>query len=94
MLAVALRLVHNGDISLLRIIEALSTAPARLLGLEAGTLRPGSPADLILIDTERPWVVEETKLRSRSKNTAFEGARLQGMVLQTMVDGRTVYSTK
>ena len=76
-------------------VEALlSTAPARLLGLEAGTLKPGSPADIVLVDLDRPWVVEEHKLRSRSKNTAFEGARLQGMVLQTLVAGRTVYSTE
>lgn len=93
LLAVALRLVHGGDISLLRLIEVLSTAPARLFGLDGGTLKPGNAADLIVIDPERPWVVEEQKLRSRSKNTAFEGARLQGMVLQTLVAGRTVYST-
>lgn len=93
LLAVALRLVHNGDLSMLRIIEALSTAPARLLGLNAGTLQTGRPADLILIDAEKPWVVEEANLRSRSKNTAFEGAQLQGMVLQTLVAGRTVFST-
>ncbi|MEZ5811503.1 MAG: dihydroorotase [Rhizobiaceae bacterium] len=94
LLAVALRLHHGGDVPLTRLVEALSTAPARLLGLEAGTLKPGSPADIVLVDLDRPWVVEEHKLRSRSKNTAFEGARLQGMVLQTLVAGRTVYSTE
>lgn len=94
LLAVALRLHHGGDVPLMRLVEALSTAPARLLGLEAGTLKPGSPADMILVDLDRPWVVEEHKLRSRSKNTAFEGARLQGMVLQTLVAGRTVHSTE
>lgn len=94
LLAVALRLVHSGDVALPRLIEALSTAPARLIGLDAGTLKPDSPADLIVFDPERPWVVEEGKLRSRSKNTAFEGARLQGMVLQTMVAGRTIFSVK
>lgn len=93
LLAVALRLVHGGDISLLRLIEVSSTAPARLFGLDGGTLKPGSSADMIVFDPDRPWVVEEQNLRSRSKNTAFEGARLQGMVLQTMVAGRTVYST-
>ncbi len=93
LLAVALRLFHNKDVSLPRLIEAMSTAPARLLGLEAGSLKPGSPADMIIVDLDRPWIVEEKKLLSRSKNTAFEGARLQGMVLQTLVAGRTVYST-
>ena len=93
LLAVALRLFHNDDISISRLIDALSTAPAKLLGIDAGTLKPGSPADVVIVDTERPWVVEEKNLHSRSKNTAFEGARLQGMVLQTLVAGRTVYST-
>lgn len=91
--AAALRLVHSGDVGLLRLVEVLSTAPARLFGIDGGTLAPGNPADMIIADIDRPWVVEETNLRSRSKNTAFEGARLQGMVLQTLVAGRTVFST-
>ena len=91
MLAVALRLVHNQEISLLRLVEALSLAPARRFGIDAGTLKPGAPADLVLVDLDRPWVVTEASLVSRSKNTAFEGARLQGRILQTLVAGRTVY---
>ena len=91
LLAVGLRLVHSGDLPLLRLIEAMSTAPARLLGLEAGTLAPGAPADLCVVDLERPWVVKEQDLHSRSKNTAFEGARLTGKVMRTLVAGRTVY---
>lgn len=94
LLAVALRLHHSGDVPLKRLIDALSTSPARILGLDKGTLRPGSAADFILIDPDRPWVVEEQNIKSRSKNTAFEGARLQGVVLQTVVAGRTVYSTE
>ena len=94
LLAVALRLHHSGDIPLKRLIDVLSTSPARILGLDKGTLRPGSVADFILIDPDRPWVVEERNIRSRSKNTAFEGARLQGMVLQTVVAGRTVFSSE
>ena len=93
LLSVALRLHHNGDVPLLRLVEALSTAPAKLLGLRAGTLRPGLPADLVLVDLDQPWIVEETSIRSRSKNTCFEGAKLQGKVLQTLVAGRTVFST-
>jgi dihydroorotase len=92
LLAVALRLHHNGEVPLLRIIEALSTAPARLFGLPGGSLKPGAPADLAVVDLNEPWVVSETGIRSRSKNTCFEGARLQGRVLQTMVAGRTVFS--
>ncbi len=94
LLAVALRLFHGGEVPLIRLIEALSTAPARLLGLDNGSLKPGSAADLMIVDVERPWVVEERKLRSRSKNTAFEGAQLQGMVVQTMVAGNTVFSAE
>ncbi|MBB6013043.1 dihydroorotase [Aquamicrobium lusatiense] len=92
LLAVALRLHHNGEVPLLRIIEALSTAPARLFDLPGGSLKPGAPADLAVVDLNEPWVVSETGIRSRSKNTCFEGARLQGRVLQTMVAGRTVFS--
>jgi dihydroorotase len=92
LLAVALRLHHNDEVSLSRVIETLSTAPARLFGLPGGSLRPGAPADLVVVDLDEPWVVNESGIRSRSKNTCFEGARLQGKVLQTMVAGRTVYA--
>ncbi|WP_432283326.1 dihydroorotase [Aminobacter sp. BA135] len=92
LLAVALRLHHNGEVPLLRIIDALSTAPAKLFGLPGGTLKPGALADLALVDLGEPWLVREADIRSRSKNTCFEGARLQGKVLKTLVGGRTVYS--
>lgn len=92
LLGVALRLHHNGDVPLLRLVELVSTAPATLYGLPGGTLKPGAPADLILVDLDEPWVVRESDLVSRSKNTCFEGSRLQGRVLQTMVAGRTVFS--
>ncbi|WP_274629189.1 dihydroorotase [Arvimicrobium flavum] len=91
LLAVALRLHHNGEVPLLRLIEALSTAPARIFGLPGGTLAPGSTADLAIVDLDAPWIVREADIRSRSKNTCFEGARLQGKVLQTLVAGRTVF---
>ncbi|RWK43212.1 dihydroorotase [Mesorhizobium sp.] len=92
LLGAALRLYHNGDVTLLRLVETLSTAPARLFGLPGGTLKPGAVADLALVDLDEPWIVSESGIRSRSKNTCFEGARLQGKVLQTMVAGRTVFS--
>jgi dihydroorotase len=91
LLAVALRLHHNDQVPLLRLVDALSTAPAKIFGLPGGTLKPGAPADLIVVDLDHPWVVTEADLHSRSKNSCFEGARLQGKVLQTMVAGRTVY---
>jgi dihydroorotase len=92
LLGAALRLYHNGDVPLLRLVEVLSTAPARLFGLPGGRLSPGAPADLAVVDLDDPWIVREADIRSRSKNTCFEGARLQGKVLQTMVAGRTVFS--
>jgi dihydroorotase len=92
LLGAALRLHHNGELPLIRVIEVLSTAPAKLFGLPGGTLKPGALADLALVDLDEPWVVQESAIRSRSKNTCFEGARLQGKVLQTMVAGRTVFS--
>ncbi|MDP3895302.1 MAG: dihydroorotase [Mesorhizobium sp.] len=92
LLAVTLRLYHNGDLSLLRVAEILSSGPARIFGLPGGSLTPGAPADLIVVDLDEPWIVREADIRSRSKNTCFEGARLQGRVLQTLVAGRTVFS--
>jgi dihydroorotase len=92
LLGAALRLYHNGDVPLLRLADVLSTSPAKLFGLPGGTLKPGAPADLILVNLEEPWIVREADIRSRSKNTCFEGARMQGKVLQTMVAGRTVFS--
>ena len=92
LLAAALRLHHDGSVPLLRLIDALSTRPAAIYGLDAGTLKPGARADLALVDLNAPWQVKETEIRSRSKNSCFEGARFQGQVLQTMVAGRTIFS--
>jgi dihydroorotase len=92
LLGAALRLYHNEEISLIRLVEALSTGPAKLFGLEGGSLKPGAPADLALVNLDEPWIVREADIVSRSKNTCFEGARLQGKVLQTMVAGRTVFT--
>ena len=92
LLAASLRLYHNGDVSLPRLIEALSTRPAQLLGLECGSLKIGMPADLCLVDVNLPWVCGEKEIRSLSKNTPFEGARFSGKVLQTLVGGRSVFT--
>lgn len=94
LLAAALRLYHSGEVPLLRLVDALSTAPARRFGLEGGTLSPAAVANLALIDLDEPWIVREEALLSRSKNTCFEGARMQGRVLQTMVAGRTVFQVE
>jgi dihydroorotase len=91
LLGAALRLYHNGDVPLIRLVEALSSGPAKLFGLPGGTLKPGAPADLAIVDLDQPWVVREEDIRSRSKNTCYEGARLQGRVLHTLVAGQTVF---
>ena len=91
LLPISLQLVHDGSISLLEMLAKLTCAPADLLGLDAGRLRKGAPADLILFDPEAPWRVREEHLRSLSKNTPFEGRPVQGKVLRTMVDGRTIF---
>lgn len=91
LLAAALRLHHDGSVPLIRLIDALSTRPAAIYGLDAGTLKPGARADLVLVDLDAPWQVNETEIRSRSKNSCFEGTRFQGQVLQTMVAGRTIF---
>ena len=91
LLAAALRLVHSGDVPLMTVLRALTQRPAEILGLPSGRLSAGAPADLILIDPDFPWVVAEASIVSRSRNTAFEGAKLQGAVMQTFVAGRSVF---
>jgi dihydroorotase len=91
MLAASLRLVHSGDVALPALLRAMSTRPAELLGLPGGTLRPGSPADVVVFDPDAPWVLDRADLKSRCKNTPFDEARLQGRVTRTIVAGRTVY---
>jgi dihydroorotase len=92
MLGAALRLYHNREVELGRLLQALTANPARLLGLAGGRLAKGAPADLAVIDLEVPWVVEPERLRSKSKNTPFDGARLEGRALLTVVAGDIVYN--
>jgi len=91
MLAAGLRLVHNGEMKLITLLKAMSTRPAELLSLQAGTFKSGSPADVIVADIDAPWVLDPAELRSKCKNTPFDEARLQGRVLRTIVAGRTVF---
>ena len=92
LLGAALRLYHNDSIPLLRLVEVLSTAPARIFGLDAGTLKRGAKADLAIVDLDEPWIVREEDLHSLSKNSCFESARFQGRVVHTLVAVKTVYS--
>src|SRR5205085_2805773 len=88
MLPAALRLVHNGELDFKALIRAMSTRPAELLGLPGGTLRAGSPADVIVIDPDTPWVLDPADLKSQCKNTPFDEARFSGRVVRTIVGGR------
>jgi dihydroorotase len=91
MLIAGLRLVHNDEIDLLTLLRAMSTRPAELLGLPGGTLKSGAPADIIVVDMDVPWIVDPDELKSKSKNTPFDEARMLGRVARTIVAGRTIY---
>ncbi|OQW58212.1 MAG: dihydroorotase [Proteobacteria bacterium SG_bin9] len=91
MLPAALRLIHSGELDLKTLIRAMSTRPAELLNLQGGTLRPGAPADVIVIDADVPWVLDRDDLKSQCKNTPFDEAKFSGRVVRTIVGGRTVF---
>ena len=91
LLPAALRLVHAGDIPLNVLLRAMTINPARLLGLHSGRLVKGAIADLVLFDLGEPWVVNKDLLKSRSKNSPFDEAKMQGRVLRTVVAGETVF---
>lgn len=91
MLVAGLRLVHAEQLSLTELLAAMSYRPAQRLGLASGRLAKGAPADLIEIDLGAPWVLDPAHLKSRSKNTPFDGARLQGRVTRTVVGGNLVH---
>jgi dihydroorotase len=84
------RLVRPGVISLSRLVELLTAGPARVLGLPGGTLRPGSPADVTLFDPEGEVTVAAASFLSRSRNTPFDGWKLRGKPVATLVGGRRV----
>ncbi len=85
-------LVLTADLSLSRLVEAMSCAPGRWVG-DSGSIRVGSPADLTLVDLSEEWVVERVALLSRSSNSPYLGRRLTGRVVGTIVDGEIVHET-
>lgn len=91
LLPAAMRLYHSGDLTLAQLFRALSFNPAKRLGLDGGRLAIGAPADLVLFDPDAPFVLDRFKLRSKSKNTPFDGQRMQGRVLGTWVAGEQVF---
>jgi dihydroorotase len=91
LLPAAMRLYHAGDLDLPTLFRAMALNPAKRLGLPAGRLAAGAPADLLLFDPDKPFVMDRGTLRSKSKNTPFDGQRMQGRVLATYVAGAQVY---
>jgi dihydroorotase len=93
-LPAALRLVHGELIELAVLWRAMSLNPARRLGLPGGRLSAGAPADLVLFDADAPFVLDRATLRSKSRNTPFDGMRMQGKVLATYVAGAPVFEAE
>jgi dihydroorotase len=91
MLPAAMRLHHAGHLSLPQLFRAMSLNPARRFGLPQGRLAKGAPADLVLFDPDAPFVLDRFRLRSKCKNTPFDGARMEGRVLMTFVGGEIVH---
>lgn len=92
LLPAALRLYHSEHLSLPQLFRALSLNPAKRFGLPGGKLSLGAPADVILFDPDKPFVLDRFKLNSKSKNTPFDGQKMQGKVLVTFLAGESVYS--
>jgi dihydroorotase len=91
LLPAALRLVHNGDLSLPELFRALSLNPAQRLGLEGGRMAVGAPADLVLFDPKVPYVLDRFAMQAKSKNTPFDTMRMEGRVERTWVGGALIY---
>ncbi|CAN5382505.1 hypothetical protein BH10PSE3_BH10PSE3_37400 [soil metagenome] len=91
LLPALLSLYHEERLPLVDLIRAVTLAPAGLIGLQSGRIAPGAPADLVLCDLDAPLIIDAGKLLSKSKNSPFDGRRLQGQVLMTIVDGRVVH---
>ena len=94
LLPALLALHHEGRASLIQLIRSVTLAPAEAIGLGAGRLAVGAPADLVLCDIDAPVVIDASQLISRSKNSAFDGRRLQGVVRMTLVGGRQVFNSR
>jgi dihydroorotase len=85
------RLVHGGVVSLSRLVELLSVTPARLLGVPGGTLADGGPADITVLAPDASVTVQASAMRSKSKNTPFDGWSFRGAPAATIVAGRVVF---
>ena len=91
-LPLAMDLVHRGVLTPLQLVDRMSCGPARIMGLQAGDLEEGGPADLVLIDPEMEFTVDREKFLSRGRNTPFHGRRVRGRALITLVEGRMAHA--
>ena len=87
LLPLSLELFHNGSVKLAKIIELLTSNPAKILKINKGNLSIGNDADFCIVDIYKPWIVKKEKLISKSKNTSIENKKLQGKVLNTFIKG-------
>jgi len=92
LLPLSLELFHNKLIKLDKLISTMTINPSKILGIKKGSLDIGNEADLCVLDINKPWVVEKSELKSKSKNTSIENRKLQGQVLKTFVKGQLVFS--
>jgi dihydroorotase len=83
-------LYHDGAVTLPDVIRLLSTNPARILGLPLGSLKPGSPADVTLLDPDAEWEIDPRDFVSKSRNTPFSGWKVKGKPITVMVEGRVL----
>jgi dihydroorotase len=90
-LPLALRLAQEDAIPLEIVIAAMTVNPARILGLQAGTLAVGAAADITVVDPERRWTVDPARFQSKGRSTPFSGMELRGRAIVTMVGGRVVW---
>ena len=91
LLPLALELFHNKSIKLEKLIASITSNPAKILGIDKGSLQVGTDADLCILDINKPWVVKQSNLKSKSKNTPIENRKLQGQVLKTFVKGEMAF---
>ncbi|MCK9227242.1 MAG: dihydroorotase [Syntrophorhabdaceae bacterium] len=90
--ALSLNLVREGVLDMAELLKKMTANPAKLLGVDSGTIAEGAPADIIIFDPDREWTVDRNLFLSKGKNTPFHGAALRGRNLFTMVDGKIMFN--